>query len=43
MAARGRPWVPETGNGAASDQKKATDVTIEEEKLTIGPAVFRGP
>lgn len=27
--------VPNTGNGAASDQKKATDVTIEEENLTI--------
>jgi hypothetical protein len=27
--------VPNTGNAAASDQKKATDVTIEEETLTI--------
>jgi hypothetical protein len=27
--------VPVTGNGAASDQKKSTNVTIEEEKLTI--------
>jgi len=27
--------VPNTGHGAASDQKKATDVTIEEENLTI--------
>jgi hypothetical protein len=38
LLANGGAWqtgVPETGNGAASDQKKATDVTIEEEKLTI--------
>jgi len=38
LHANGGAWqtgVPETGNGAASDQKKATDVTIEEEKLTI--------
>lgn len=27
--------VPVTGNGAASDQKKSTNVTIEDEKLTI--------
>ena len=27
--------VPLTGNGAATDQKKSTNVTIEEEKLTI--------
>lgn len=27
--------VPLTGNGAASDQKKSTNVTIEDEKLTI--------
>jgi hypothetical protein len=27
--------VPVTGNGAASDQKKSTNVTIEEEKLAI--------
>ncbi|HKP02855.1 MAG TPA: hypothetical protein VJU77_05765 [Chthoniobacterales bacterium] len=27
--------VPLTGNGAASDQKKTTNVTIEDEKLTI--------
>jgi len=38
VLANGGAWqtgVPETGNGAASDRKKATDVTIEEEKLTI--------
>jgi hypothetical protein len=38
LLANGGAWqtgVPETGNGAASDQKKTTDVTIEEEKLTI--------
>lgn len=38
LLGNGGAWqmgVPETGNGAASDQKKATDVTIEEEKLTI--------
>ena len=36
--ANGGAWqagVPNTGNGAASDQKKLTDVTIEEENLTI--------
>src|SRR3954462_134822 len=27
--------VPLTGNGAATDQKKTTNVTIEDEKLTI--------
>jgi hypothetical protein len=27
--------VPVTGNGAATDQKKSTNVTIEDEKLTI--------
>src|SRR4051812_50076314 len=27
--------VPATGNAAASDQKKSTNVTIEDEKLTI--------
>lgn len=38
LLANGGAWqtgVPETGNGAASDQKKTTEVTIEEEKLTI--------
>jgi hypothetical protein len=38
LLANGGAWqagVPNTGNGAASDQKKATDVTIEEENLTI--------
>jgi len=38
LLANGGAWqtgVPETGNGAASDQKKSTDVMIEEEKLTI--------
>jgi hypothetical protein len=38
LRANGGAWqtgVPETGNGAASDQKKTTEVTIEEEKLTI--------
>ena len=34
-AVRGRRGVPVTGNGAASDQKKSTNVTIEDEKLTI--------
>jgi len=36
--ANGGAWqtgVPNTGNGAASDQKKSTNVTIEEENLTI--------
>jgi hypothetical protein len=38
LLANGGAWqigVPETGNGAASDQKKKTEVAIEEEKLTI--------
>jgi hypothetical protein len=38
LFANGGAWqtgVPKTGNGAASDQKKATDVTVEEENLTI--------
>lgn len=38
LFANGGAWqtgVPETGNGAASDQKKSTNVTIEDEKLTI--------
>lgn len=38
LLANGGAWqagVPNTGNGAASDQKKSTDVTIEEENLTI--------
>ena len=38
LLANGGAWqvgIPNTGNGAASDQKKATDVTIEEENLTI--------
>jgi len=38
MLANGGAWqtgVPLTGNGAASDQKKSTNVTIEDEKLTI--------
>lgn len=38
LLANGGAWqtgVPVTGNGAASDQKKSTNVTIEEEKLTI--------
>jgi hypothetical protein len=38
LLANGGAWqagVPTTGNGAASDRKKATDVTIEEENLTI--------
>ena len=38
MLANGGAWqadVPNLGNGAASDQEKATDVTIEEENLTI--------
>jgi hypothetical protein len=36
--ANGGAWqtgVPVTGNGAATDQKKSTNVTIEDEKLTI--------
>lgn len=38
LLANGGAWqagVPNTGNGAASDQKKSTNVTIEEENLTI--------
>ena len=38
LFANGGAWqtgVPLTGNGAASDQKKSTNVTIEDEKLTI--------
>jgi hypothetical protein len=38
LFANGGAWqtgVPVTGNGAASDQKKSTNVTIEDEKLTI--------
>jgi hypothetical protein len=38
LLANGGAWqtgVPITGNGAASDQKRSTNVTIEEEKLTI--------
>jgi hypothetical protein len=38
LFANGGAWqagVPNTGNGAASDQKKSTDVAIEEENLTI--------
>jgi hypothetical protein len=38
LFANGGAWqtgVPNTGNGSASDQKKSTDVTIEEENLTI--------
>jgi len=38
LLANGGAWqtgVPMTGNGAASDQKKSTNVTIEDEKLTI--------
>ncbi len=38
LFANGGAWqtgVPETGNAAASDQKKSTNVTIEDEKLTI--------
>ena len=38
LAANGGAWqtgVPNTGNGAASDQKKSTNVTIEDENLTI--------
>jgi hypothetical protein len=38
LFANGGAWqtgVPVTGNGAATDQKKSTNVTIEDEKLTI--------
>ena len=38
LLANGGAWqtgVPITGNGAASDQKKSTNVTIEDEKLVI--------
>jgi len=38
LFANGGAWqtgVPVTGNAAASDQKKSTNVTIEDEKLTI--------
>lgn len=38
LLANGGAWqtgVPVTGNGAASDQKRATNVAIEEEKLVI--------
>jgi hypothetical protein len=38
LLGNGGAWqtgVPVTGNGAASDQKRATNVTIEDEKLTI--------
>jgi hypothetical protein len=38
LLANGGAWqtgVPLTGNGAASDQKRSTNVTIEDEKLTI--------
>jgi hypothetical protein len=38
LFANGGAWqtgVPNTGNGAASDQKRSTNVTIEDEKLTI--------
>jgi hypothetical protein len=38
LFANGGAWqtgVPVTGNGAASDQKKSTNVAIEDEKLTI--------
>jgi hypothetical protein len=38
LLANGGAWqtgVPGTGNAAASDQKKSTNVTIEDEKLTI--------
>jgi hypothetical protein len=38
LLTNGGAWqtgVPNTGNGATSDQKKATVVTIEEENLTI--------
>ena len=38
LLANGGAWqtgVPVTGNAAASDQKKSTNVTIEDEKLVI--------
>ena len=38
LLGNGGAWqtgVPATGNGAASDQKRATNVTIEDEKLVI--------
>src|SRR6478672_8366537 len=38
LFANGGAWqtgVPVTGNAAATDQKKSTNVTIEDEKLTI--------
>lgn len=38
LLGNGGAWqtgVPVTGNGAASDQKKSTNITIEDEKLTI--------
>src|SRR3954467_8897613 len=38
LLGNGGAWqtgVPLTGNGAATDQKKTTNVTIEDEKLTI--------
>lgn len=38
LFANGGAWqtgVPVTGNGAATDQKKSTNVTIEDEKLAI--------
>ena len=38
VLANGGAWqtgVPVTGNAAATDQKKSTNVTIEDEKLTI--------
>jgi hypothetical protein len=38
LLGNGGAWqtgVPATGNGAASDQKRTTNVTIEDEKLTI--------
>src|SRR6476619_8391871 len=38
LFANGGAWqtgVPLTGNGAATDQKKTTNVAIEDEKLTI--------
>ena len=38
LFANGGAWqtgVPVTGNAAATDEKKATNVTIEDEKLTI--------
>jgi hypothetical protein len=38
LLANGGAWqtgVPLTGNGAASDEKRSTNVTIEDEKLTI--------